>query len=67
MLKNDYGINIKKGFDCFSLLKIINSVIKPADADGIEVYKNVIGRVLASLKVDLSYERGSRRLLQSIS
>ena len=56
MLKNDYGINIKKGFDCFSLLKIINSVIKPADADGIEVYKNVIGRVLASLKVDLSYE-----------
>lgn len=38
------------------MLKIINSVIKPADADGIEVYKNVIGSVLASLKVDLSYE-----------
>lgn len=56
MLKNDYGINIKKGFDCFSLLRIINSVIKPADADGIEVYKNVIGRVLSSLKIDLSYE-----------
>ena len=56
MLKNDYGINIKKGFDCFSLLKIINSVIKPADADGIDVYKTVIGRVISSLKIDLSYE-----------
>ena len=54
--KSDYGINIKKDFDCYSLLKIINSVIKPADADGIEVYKNVIGRVMFSLKVDLSYE-----------
>lgn len=56
IFKSDYGINIKKDFDCYSLLKIINSVIKPADADGIEVYKNVIGRVMLSLKVDLSYE-----------
>ena len=56
MLKNDYGINIKKGFDCFTLLKIINSVIKLSDADGIEVYKNVVGRVMSSLKVDLSNE-----------
>lgn len=56
ILKNDYGINIKKDFDGFSLLKIINSVIKPADADGIEVYRNVIGRVMTSLKIDLSYE-----------
>ena len=56
IFKSDYGINIKKDFDCYSLLKIINSVIKPADADGIEVYKNVIGRVMFSLKVDLSYE-----------
>lgn len=56
IFKSDYGINIKKDFDCYSLLKIINSVIKPADADGIEVYKNVIRRVMFSLKVDLSYE-----------
>ncbi len=56
IFKSDYGINIKKDFDCYSLLKIINSVIKPANADGIEVYKNVIGRVMFSLKVDLSYE-----------
>ena len=57
MLKDDYGINIKKGFDCFSLLKIINSIIKPADADGIEVYKNAVGRVMSALKVELSYEK----------
>lgn len=56
ILKNDYGINISKGFDCFSLLKTINSVIKPSDEDGIEVYKEVIGRVMISLEVDLSYE-----------
>lgn len=56
MFKNDYGINIKKEFDCFSLLKIINSVIKPADADGIKIYQNVIGRVISSLKIDLSCE-----------
>lgn len=56
ILKNDYNINIKQGFDCFSLLKIINSVIKPADANGIEVYKNVIKKIMTSLKIDLSNE-----------
>ena len=38
------------------MLKIINSVIKPLDADGIEVYKNVVGKIMTSLKVDLSFE-----------
>ncbi len=56
ILKNDYGIVMKNSFDCFSLLKIINSVIKPADADGIEVYEKVIRRVITTLRIDFRCE-----------
>ena len=56
ILKNDYGISIRKGFDCFSLLKIVNSEKKPLDADGIEIYKSVVQKVMSSIKVSFSAE-----------
>ena len=56
ILKNDYVINIRNGFDCFSLLKIINAVNKPSNADGIEIYNKVVGKVMSSLKVNLLNE-----------
>lgn len=56
ILRNDYGINLRSGFDCFSLLTIINSIIKPSDSDGIDIYKKVVGKLMYSLNVTLSDE-----------
>ena len=56
ILKSDYEINIRDSFDCFSLLKIINSVIKPSEADGIEVFKRVVEKVMSSMNIMISDE-----------
>ena len=57
ILKNEYGININENYDCFSLLDLINSVNKPIDYNGIEIYKEVVNKVMLSLKVNLQDEK----------
>ena len=56
ILKNDYGIILRNGIDCFSLLEIVNSVPKLLHADGMDVYKNVVKSVMSSFRINLANE-----------
>lgn len=56
ILKNDYDVKIRNGYDCYDLLEAINSIPKPLDEDGIECYKRVVVNIFDSLSVDLNDE-----------
>lgn len=56
IIKNDYSINIREGYDCYNLLEAINSVLKASDSDGIEIYRDIVGKVMSSMGINIKNE-----------
>ena len=56
ILKNDYGIVIRKNYDCFNLLEAVNSIRRPFDADGIESFEKVVQKVILSMHIQIENE-----------
>lgn len=56
IFKNDYALSINSDYDCYHLLKALNSVSKDPNLNGVNFYEDVCFQVLRSMNIDINEE-----------